>query len=66
MTRKDYKAFAEIIENCRIICVESDYGRGYENGYRLAVREIAEEMSKAFKVENPRFVAEKFLDACGI
>jgi len=54
LTRKTFKAVAEIIESNR--------GQGVE----YTLDNIAEELADFFATQNPRFDRDKFLKACGL
>lgn len=61
MSRKDYKAFADVFaDRVRI-------ARNIDNtAARLAhYREIAEDMCVVFARDNANFKRDRFLDACG-
>jgi hypothetical protein len=57
MSRKDYKAVAEIIKRARVI----KEGRVYDI---LDGAYVIDQLCNMFKVDNPLFNAEKFITAC--
>jgi hypothetical protein len=64
MTRKDYEKFAEMIRynkaNPGIVNADA------ENGYQIALMDMAQHMADIFRADNPRFDRGRFLKACGI
>lgn len=55
MTRKDYKAFAAIL---------NDHHNGSDNPVvRLSISMIAADMASVFAADNPRFDADRFMAA---
>ena len=64
MTRKDYKAFAEMLKDVR---KEADKFCEVEGGPEAhwAIEEIEKEMIRIFKADNPRFQEGFFREASG-
>ena len=60
MTRKDYKAFAEMLKNARYSVEYS--GFHYE---KYVIDDIEKEMISIFKADNPRFQEGFFREASG-
>lgn len=58
MSRKDYRAIADVIEN------EMRFAKSDET--RQAIANIAREMARVFKADNPRFRFDVFYSACGL
>ena len=54
MTRKDYVAFANLVQE-----ISDEYGV-------ITVAGVAGRMAEVFAVDNERFDRNKFFDACGI
>lgn len=59
MTRKDYRAIADILKNERSTFEEGD------DGYALLII-LANQISHYMAQDNPRFNRSKFLTACGV
>jgi len=59
LTRKDYKAIADIINNER-----ADFQEG-EDGYAV-LNIISAQLSHYMAQDNPNFDRAKFLTACGV
>ena len=59
LTRKDYKAIADIINNER-----ADFQEG-EDGYAV-LNIISSQLSHYMAQDNPNFNRAKFLEACGV
>jgi hypothetical protein len=55
MTRKDYKAFASILNNY--------HADSADPVIKLLISMIASDMSKVFAADNPRFDADRFMSA---
>ena len=60
LTRKDFKAVAEIIET------ERDVWECKNSTARSALAQIARDLADYFATQNPRFDRQKFLNACGL
>ena len=66
MTKKDFIAVAEIINNVQQGGFDI-FKQVCETGTaKSAVVVIAEELAAYFKRQNPRFDTQRFLDACGV
>ena len=62
MSRKDYRATADLIKSQRRL-------DGPTEATRLAndtLRNIADGMASIFKADNSRFDRQKFMEACGL
>ena len=60
MTRKDYRAFAEMLKDARKAVEDS--GFHYE---KYVIDDIEKEMIRIFKADNPRFQEGFFREASG-
>lgn len=58
MTRKDYVAIAQIIQNVRYL-VDRD-------GESDHIAEVARQLANYMRGDNPRFDRSRFMQACGI
>jgi len=58
MSRKDYKKAAELVKG-----IVYNY---HANSCEILSEKVAEYFIMLFSKDNPRFNAEKFLDACGL
>lgn len=61
VTKKDFKAIAEIIKQAEIYCHDTGNYGGIANG-----KKIANDLADYFATQNPRFDRQKFLDVCGL
>lgn len=65
LTKKDFKAVAEIIANSH--GAFEDIGSSFYEGGRFDGAEItAEHLADYFVTQNPRFGRERFMKACGL
>ena len=62
LTKKDFKAVAEIIES---LC-DWRTTHKHPDSYYYGVRDAVEKLADYFATQNPRFDRQKFLDACGL
>ena len=60
LTKKDYKAIAEIIKIYR----PDESGNDYDNGRNHGVTDVAYSLANYFQQDNPRFNRQKFIEAC--
>lgn len=66
ISRKHFEAVAEVIEGQgAVICADTEYGRGYEDGRRGAAHAIALNLAQLFAESNQNFNHRKFMEACG-
>lgn len=63
MTRKDFKAIAEIIKGNVEFIKQTD---GHCYNCRERIRNIADELADYLSTQNPRFDRKRFLEACGV
>lgn len=63
VTRKDYIALADVIER-RTHLVSRN--RGYAVGWHDALSDVAYALCVVLRADNPRFDADRFLDACNV
>jgi len=69
LTKKDFKAVAEIIKNNTamaddVVCLETDPDFVFEvKAIRIA---FATDFENYFATQNPRFDRERFMKACGL
>lgn len=61
MTKKDYKAIAEVFRQ-KVSSSSDDY---YTNQSVGMLQDVAEGLCIVFKQDNPSFDKQRFLDACG-
>lgn len=62
MTKKDYKAIAEVV---RVVLKANEVGY-YESDIPSAIRDLVSQLSTTLKNDNPRFKREVFWKACGL
>lgn len=64
VTKKDFKAIAEIIKNQH----QQTYGNFpiADNAFNIAKTSISQELTDYFAIQNPHFDRQKFLDTCGL
>lgn len=59
MTRKDYKAIADILND-----QQADFNEGDDGNLLLKI--VAHRLSSYMAQDNPNFNRSKFLEACGV
>ena len=60
VTKKDFRAIAEIIEHNTVSPVNPAYN---DNVFKTS---LAEDLADYFTTQNPKFNRQKFLNACGL
>jgi len=66
MTKKQFKAIAEII-NTQSGCERTfEYDDDYDRGWGEATQRLGERLADYLATQNPLFNREKFLKACGL
>jgi hypothetical protein len=66
LTRKDFRAMAEIINTQTGEPGRTEYEEDYDRGWDDATRRLAENLAEYLAKQNPRFDRERFLKACGL
>jgi len=67
MTKKHFKAFADLLESERLLAFTRLTAEGKGGLPAMnAVEHVAQRMASLLARENPRFDRDKFLTACGL
>jgi len=66
MTRKHFKAIAELLRARRLRAQNDHEFGGPDYGVQCTIDEIAGDLASYFKSQNPRFDRERFLKAVGL
>ena len=66
LSKKYYKAIAEIIKKNRVESYDSWLEYEEQRTRELGINVIAEDLAQMFIEDNPHFDRERFLKACGI
>ena len=73
LTKKDFKAVAEIVDGVMLMAMEPGGSIGtpeervnLRDGVNIAHSQIANDLADDFTTQNPRFDRERFMEACGL